>query len=898
MAGFDLERAIEDWKISLWKHPGLEPGYVEELEGNLRDRIDEYLEDGHPEKEAFNMALEKSSENPEVLANEYYKARSSSLKKPPWNRRTFLLPYLPTNFKIALRNLLKRKVYAVLNILGLATGISVSFLLWLYIEDQSSYDRHFPFADRIYRVCTEDDINNEKVIDSNAAFPVAATLKADYPEVLESTLIRRIDRVATLKNGKRFFATKDAFVTEPDFFGVFNIEFLHGDPTTALSHPFEVVISESYAKRLFDSTNVIGKIIQWSGELQPIDVKITGVMKDLDKHSHLPLEILLNSGTYFGDREKKAWNLHRAYTYIRLNELNDIEGLRNKMPEFNKKYLELLNTDPRTRTKTNGFIFQPLTSIYLDPEYNWEPYPHRSRINLEITKIGIIFLLLIACINYVNLSTALAAERAKEVGIRKTLGSSDYHLFIQFVSESITVSVAAGILALVLSIPLLPYFSEITLVKFDLETLFQFRNIVTLFALSVIIGMVAGLYPAIYLSSFLPNVAGKGMTSTRDRSEWLRKLLVTLQYVISSVLLIGILIVWSQTKYIKNKSMGFNKENLIQISVPDDEKSLKNVEPFINEIRNRTDIIGVSMGEYDLYSNRNELQYEVEAPNGQTVAIHTQIMTADDNFVNTIGAQIVKGRNFDRSLDDIQTFLVNETAVKQYGWQDNELGLRLKFNDFFGNPVEWKSVGVVSDFLIGVSYQRPRPMVIKFDKKLRPSNNLIIGIKNQRFRESLQELGSVWEERFVGYPFDFQFVEENFNALYEKEEKFLSVLGGLCFLIVFIASLGVVGLIAFTTELKRKEIAIRKVNGARLEEVVAFLSKQFVLLLIVANVIAIPIAFYLVQEWLNNYEQRIDLSIWPFVMALFICIAFTALALLYHTMLAARDNPIEALRYE
>ncbi len=799
------------------------------------------------------------------------------------------------NVKVAFRNLAKRKIYSMLNGLGLALSIAISYLLWLYVQNQYSYDQHFKHADRIYRVGLEYGDDN-KVYDSFGDIPVAATLKADYEEVETATCLRRIGQQVTLTNQKRYITSGDIFASDPYFFGVFDAEFIAGSQETALLQPNSIVISESYALRLFDSTNVVGNIIQWSGERAPNNIKITGVIKDVNKHSHLPLKALVSFSSYYSEAELTDWARRKAYTYIKLNGANDIEALKDKIPFFIEKYLS------KRSIKTGqsiGLSFQPLTAIYLDPERLWEPYPHGNRANVQIVSLVILLLLLIACINYINLATALGIERAKEVGIKKTLGSSQFQLFAQFMLEAILLALLAGLLALLLSLSLLPFYTDITDIPMDLPTFFGIQNIVAILLISIIIGCLAGTYPAIYLSSLMPNLTLIDKFKGNDEGIWLRKLLITLQYAISSILIIGILIINAQTTYITSKDIGYSKENLIQVAVPDDHTTVANIRPFLDEVRTHASVKGASISEYDLHTYREQGDLPITNHEGLTTNVELQSFWAGRDFVKTIGATITRGKGFDQSLDEgNRFFLINEAAVKAYGWENHETELRWRYINNNGETIEWKSIGVVSDFILGASHQKQKPMIILFDNKSRSSSNLFLAIEKGGIMKSIDQIKESWMSYFPDHPFEFQFVEDNLNALYHQEEKFLSFLSILCFVIIFITSLGIIGLISFTTEMRRKEIAIRKVNGAHRKVIVLLLSKQFVLLLLIANMIATPIGYYFIKQWLANFEQRVDLTIWPSVLSIFICLIFTVLALLYHTMRAARENPIHALRYE
>ena len=373
MAAFDLEEAIASWKRSLNKQQGLEPGFIEEIESNLRDRIDDMLEEGMEEAAAFDAAVEKTMPQPEVLATEYHKAQSLSNRKPPWERKPGLFSKAPMHFKVAIRNLKKRKAYAVLNVMGLAISISLSFLIALYVQDQRSYDRHFANADRIYRVLYDNVIEGETdaIPQADVGQPVGPTLVADYPEVVDVGRIRRIGQVTKLVTEKLEMNTEDIFVADERFLEVFQTPFIAGDPDTALDEPNTIVITASLALRLFDRVDVVGQTITYSSVMPPMDVKITGVMKDHEHNTHMPYQGMVSYSTYFHESDLSNW-LRKSYTFIVLNEQNDIGALEAKMPEFKHKYLDA----PFEKFSIDANLaFQPLTDIYLGEEDLGSPYP-------------------------------------------------------------------------------------------------------------------------------------------------------------------------------------------------------------------------------------------------------------------------------------------------------------------------------------------------------------------------------------------------------------------------------------------------------------------------------------------------------------------------------------------
>lgn len=895
MKEFNLERAIAKWAKALHRQQGLEPGFIEELEANLRDRIDDFIEDGLDDRKAFELASEKTLPDPEHLADEYFIARTAGNKTPPWRKKASILSKMPMHFKIGVRNLAKRRVYSILNVSGLAISICVSFLIWLYVQEQRSYDEHFENADRIYRVIYDVDYEDVKAAQADVGQPVGPTLKADYPEVTEVARLRRIGGTNTLASPDNSIESADFFVADDQFFNVFSVELSSGNPETALTQPNTVVISEKLAMKFFGRTDVVGSTLKYSGLRPPMDVMITGVMKDLDKHTHLPLQALISYGTYFLDSDLSNW-LRKSYTYVMLDDQNNIESLRAKIPDFNRRYLD----DVFEKIHAQGnLLFQPLTDIYLDDDYLGEPYPHGNHQNLKILTAVMIFLLVMACINYVNLATARSVDRAVEVGLRKTLGSSRLSLFGQFLSESILLALFSGMLSIAISIPLLSYYSEVTGSDLDVGSFLVPGNIASILLVSLIIGFLSGLYPSIYLTSFTPKTILKGKFASSKKGAMLRKVLIISQYVLSSVLITWILTVTAQIKYMKNKEVGFDKEGLIELTIPDDQTAMNNIDLFIQQVNALPHVRAAAKTKEDLSTYYAVGAQRMEGPDKLPVNTNMSAISVGYDFISTIGANIVKGRGFDRTVPDEKAVMINEAAAKEYGWEGRELEVNYLGTDREGKVTgKWKVVGVVSDFKFGESYVEKGPMIIYLDNRTIPESNLLIGVDSEHLEATLLEIIPIWEELFDVFPFEIQLMKEKLDALYWREETFLNLLTIVCAIVVFITSLGIVGLISFTTEMRRKEMALRKVVGASIKTIMSLLSGQFVILLFVASLVAVPLGYYITDQWLMNFPLHINFSILPFLLTMGCCLIFTLLALVYHTLQAARSNPIDALRAE
>ncbi len=800
---------------------------------------------------------------------------------------------------ITIRSLMKRKVYTVLNILGLATSIAFAFLLWLYVKDQRSYDRHFANAQRIYRINADFNMNGKRDIYSNAPRPIGPTLKADYPQIAAFARMYGMGGLSThtcfLEVDKKRVKTTEIFVADSSVFQIFERVFVEGDPATALSEPNSIVLTESLAVKLFGSEPAFGQslIVQSS---RPKTVKVTGVVRDELRNSHIPIEAYISWSTYPYQYEMTQWYGAHTYTYILLNESNNIQALRQKVPEFYEKHMK------ETFENANGtadLMFQPLTDIHLSKEYVWEPNPHGSETNVEALSLVIVFLLVYAVINYVNLATARAVERAAEVGLRKVLGSPRRFLVYQFIAEAVLLAGFSGVFALLLCSVLLPYFNQLADLQLSLLVLLDLKNVLYVLALSVSIGLFAGLYPAFYLSSLNSLRVLKGKFASSAKGELLRKLLVTSQYIIASVLIASILFVGRQTHYIKNRDIGFDRENIVAVRIPADTNVSRRIKPFVDGLRNMPTVAGVTNTYYELEKEANQFTPTLENADGTTFRTGADLITVDPHFLETIGVQLVAGRNFlqGSEAEEDRSILINEMAVKKFGWEENPLGGKyVGYPDSEGKVTKYQVAGVVKDFSLGVSYQTINPLIIFLNNE--GGSTLYIRAAAHQGLNALAAAERKWNDLYPGYGFEVYWLNESLEALYQKEEKFLGLLAAFSFVILFIASLGIFGLISYTTQLRRKEIAIRKVLGSPARSIVMLLSKKFAILLLLANSVALPLTYYLVEMWLDNFSYRIDITAGPFAISVFVCAFFTALSLLYHTMQAVWANPVNALSYE
>ncbi len=876
-----MKRKSSPPKLGLWL---LRKIYDDDL---FEDISGDFLEVYHDNVEAKG----KFYASFHYLKDTFLSFRNIDLKKKKHSSSDNPYPMLKNLLVIAVRSLTKRMSYSVLNIAGLATGMAFAFLLWIYISHQHSYDRHFTNARNIYRVNIDCNMNGKRDVYSNVPQPVARALKNDYPFIEETLRVGLTNHTGVIEYEGKRIKSEELLIAEASIFQFFDREFFSGIAHQALIEPNSIVISESLAYKIFGSLDVIGKTVLFPQEKKIL--KVTGVMKDEFRPSHLPMEAVISWAT-FPEYELDWWYGAHTYTYISLTEGSSVKNLSDQMPSFFTKYMKPTFDE---FSGTGRIFFQPLTDIYLSEEYVWEPYPHGSRGNVMALSLVAAFLIVFAIINYINMATARAVERAAEVGIRKVLGSTRSFLWLQFFSESMILALFSGVIALALSWTLLPYFNHLTDLSLSSRSFFEWKNVAMLSFLAAAIGLFAGMFPAFYLSSVEALKIVKGRFASSGQGEFLRKALVTTQFLIAALLIAGIWIVYQQIGFIKSKEIGFEKENLVNIRIPEDSSLEQGLPFFINEVKRLPEVVSATLTNVDMHKEANSFSPVLRNEDGSTFRMGADLIQVDADFIETIGASIIEGRNFRENsrAEQESAVLINEAAAKKFGW--SEKALEGTFAGWtFEEPANRKVIGVVKDFHLGVSYQLVHPTIILLSYG--GGSNLYLRIQGDEIRRTISRIETNWSKSFPNHKMEFSFVDENLASLYHREQKFLSLLAALCVIILFIASLGVIGLISYTTLQKRKEIAIRKVLGSSFQSILTLLSGKFIRLLLIANLMALPLSWYLLQLWLNNFAYRIEISPIPFVIAFFSCLVFTACSLLFHTVRAAKRNPIDALKYE
>lgn len=793
-------------------------------------------------------------------------------------------------FKIALRNVLKEKTYSAINILGLTIGITCSMFLLMYIKDELSFDRYHENADNIYRVVSNIKETDNAFTWAVAQIPLADELRDNYPEVKNAVRFFAIGR-PLMKNGDKQFYEGDFYLADSTVFDMFTYAFIDGDPATALDQPFSLVVTESIARKYFGSTEALGQALQnQEGET----FKITGVIKDVPLNSHFRFDALLSRNTR--PDYQAGWGNFGVFTYIQLPPGYDLSKMYASFETINK---EKINPIFEKYGITISYALQKITDIHLHSKIQDEAEAGGDISYIYIFGVVAAFMILIACINYMNLATARSANRAREVGIRKVMGSQRNQLILQFLTESVVITFIALGVSLAAIYLLLPQFNVLASKSLPFAYILQPDILLSLLGVVVFAGIVGGSYPAFYLSGFNPVAVLKGKLSAKGGSVMFRRFLVVLQFAISIFMLISTLIVFDQLTFLRNKDLGFSKAQIVRfdLSGPDLAKRV-----LVLEERMRQNAVVERAG--TAYSSPGEgiskVIFQVEDNEGKMLERGVDFFSADYDFVSTLGMHIVAGRDFSRDIpgDTIYGALVNEAMVRRMSWS-NPLGKKfiIKGGGPNGTDAERRVVGVVKDYNQNSLYDPIEPLMIV----LAPRNRyLFVKTRVGDTRETLASLEKTWREVNPNSPFEYRFLDEDYDSQYRADEKRSQIFTAFSGLTIAIACLGLLGLAAFTTEQRYKEIGVRKVIGASVQGLVVLVSKEFFLLVGIGTLIAFPFAWYFTTSWLQNFAYRIDLAgEWlTFVASAVLAFLITLLTVGYHVVRAASANPVKALRDE
>lgn len=791
-----------------------------------------------------------------------------------------------TNYlKIALRTLRKKPFYTGINILGLAIGMAACLLISLYVLDELSYDRFHEQADRIYRVTTETNFNGRKKGSASTNHHVAEVIDDEIPEVEVTTRVQQSGGRIIQRNDRRY-AGQRTIAVDSNFFSFFTFPLIEGNPATALDDPASVVLTEDLAQSLFNrSVDVVGETIEVGEQIY----RVSGVAKNPPTNAHFHFDLIKRFEPWVSNQV--SWgNINSALsTYFLLAENATVDEVPRKIREVGMKYNPRLQEAINTGNFDVNFFAQPLTRIHLHSHLDMELEGNSDIRYVYIFSAIALFILVIAVINFVNLSTARSADRAKEVGVRKTLGSARGSLIGQFLTESTIVSLMAMLLALGFTEAFRRPFNTLASKSLTLGITENSSLWLTILIIALGVGVLAGLYPALYLTRFEPIAVLRGRLATGSKGRRFRNVLVVFQFATTIGLIVCTGLVYQQLRYMQNKSLGYTKDNIILLP----NRLGKSYDAFSNEIRSYPQVLSTAVSQqspHQITNGQGGLQVR-----GQDEDQMYQLnrLLADHDFLTTFDITLKEGRNFSEKLvSDTAAMILNEAAVQRMGI-DNPLQTQIRRNR------QWYQViGVVKDFHFQSLHNPITPLFIVLDPDRSDYHTLAIRVSGQEITRTLARLRGTWSKYVANAPFDYSFLDQDYDALYRAESRLGKVFGIFTGLAIFVACLGLLALAAFLAEQRTKEIGIRKVLGASVQSIVLLLSKGFTVLVLVAFVIAVPLAYYAMRSWLSDFAYRIDISVWPFLLAGGVALLIAWLTVSYQSIKAALANPVDALRDE
>ncbi len=797
--------------------------------------------------------------------------------------------------KIALRNLKKNAVYSSINIAGLAAGMACCILITLYVLHELGYDKFHQRAERIFRVRLNLDLNGVLYQEPSIPFPAAEALARDFPEVERAMRFYRNDDFPLIEIGDRKFIEERFFFADAAVFEMFDFPLRKGEAKTVFSEPNSVVLSEDMARKYFGEADPLGQTLRYQKQ---VDLKVTGVAKNVPHNAHFkfdflaPLQFQLNlwesqSGP---SGRHNQWFWTGAWTYLLLPDAHAAQSLAAKFPAFVTKYF------PDRIKGGLTLSLQPLTSIHLHSRLDNEIQPNSHILYVYIFSAIALLILVIACINFVNLSTAQSGTRAKEVGVRKVVGAEKSQLVGQMLGESIIAGLAAMLLAAGIVELLLPAFNRLTERQLEIGLLGNWTGLLLILGLALLVGTLSGLYPAFFLSRFNPVNIFKRTPAVSGGNETFRKVLVVAQFAISIVLIIGLGAVHRQLHFLQQKSLGFDKEQVLFVKA----RPAVNVkfEAFRTELLKDPGILGVA-GTSNI-PGQGAFGYRF-VPEGGSVdkPAMLPLLLVDYDFLETAGIKIKQGRGMARTSpsDQAEAFLLNEKAAASLGWKDDAVGKKMQLFAPGTNQIGKSGyvVGVIQDYHFESLHHEIKPLVLTYANWY---DYYAVKIGAGNFAERLATLESTWKTFSPDWPLEYSFLDRKLEQLYGGEQKLAQAVNYFTIIAVILACLGLFGLSSFAAERRTKEIGIRKVLGASVASIVSLLSSDFIKLVLLANLIAWPVGWYAMHKWLQGFAYRANLDGWTFVLASAGALGIALLTVSFQAIKAAVANPVEALRYE
>ncbi len=888
---FDRDKAIAAWRRTLEYNRTFTADDLDELEQHVRDQVATLQAQGLSDKEAFRRTMREMGS---------YLEAEAEYRKVYWGKRrrqrelldelTWRVSMLKNYLKIALRNARRHPGYTFINVAGLAVGIACCCFIFLYVQHEFSYDQYHTNAESIVRIAEDLKTSSETLYQATSSPPMGAAFVEDFPEVLAKVRFRRTSSLFQVQD--RRFQEDNLFFADSSVFDVFSFDLLAGDPKTALANPFTMVLTETVARKYFEDESPLGQTLT---DENGNAFTITGVLAEIPHNSHFTFDGLLSFTTWetFNPDTGNAWYWNSFYTYLLLQEGYDKIQLEAKIPDFIERRIG-------EQARQIGMAYEqlpliPLTDIHLTSHRTWELATNGNRPYLYIFSAVAVFILLIACVNFMNLATARAAERAKEVGLRKVVGAQRAQLAGQFLSESFLMTVLAMMLALGLCGLLMPVFNSLTEKSLALGSLLQGTNAALLVGVVLLVGVIAGGYPALVLSGFRPVRVLKGQFRSSDRGTSLRKGLVVFQFATSMILIVGTAVVMQQLSYLQDQNLGFTQEQMLVINYNYDEDVQQHAEAIKQAFLTHPGVVGAAISYTTPGSEPTNLVTKVEVAEGEVREANLNYYPVGLDFIDTYGLEMLAGRSFSRDFppDTLESVVINEAMLAHFGWATPEAALEKTFTR---GRREMKVIGVVKDFHYLSLHEHVQPLGLFIGPDW--TRYLSLRLRTDYLQQTMANIEQQWQELAPQRPFDSFFLDDHFNRQYRAEERFASLFRYFAGLAILIACLGLFGLASFTAQQRTKEIGVRKVLGATVPTIVGLLSMDFVRLVGIAFVVAAPMAYFALDRWLADFAYHIELSAWTFLLAGLIGLLVALLTVSYQSIKAALADPVKSLRYE
>jgi putative ABC transport system permease protein len=804
--------------------------------------------------------------------------------------------------KIAIRNMLRSKAYSVINVLGLAIGMAATIIILLFVQNEMSYDKYHENSDRIYRVSRAwlNEDGEESLHLGQVAPPFGPLLKSDFDGIIEQSA-RIMSMSFLVKAGDKAIEEDNIYFADAEVFKVFSWNVLEGDLSTALDLPNSIVITESTAKKYFAEKSPIGETMSLGTQFlpQPIEVKVTAVIEDIPENTHFHADFFAPMApveAFYGGRENFMSNYgsNNFATYLLLKEGYPYQQLQDSLGSFIDKHFGL-NSSGELPSVNNKLKLWPLTSIHLNSHLDSELEANGDIAYVYLYTIVALFILIIACINFINLATARSAKRAREVGMRKVMGAYRSMLIKQFITESLVFAILSLVIAVLMVYSVLPWFNDFSQKQLSLNFIDNQFLVLIVLGITIITGFIAGSYPAFYLSAFKPVDTLKGEMISGNAKFNLRSALVVFQFALSIVLLIGVGVVNDQLEYVKSKDLGFDDHRVLVL--PTSQKIINEYESVKTTLLQHAGISKVALASripsgrlLDSQGAAAEVDDEMKQLTFRIADIHT-----DHDYFKTLDAPIIAGRDFDRDLasDSLEAFVLNESSVRTIGWKSNDEAVGKKFN--YGGRQGYV-IGVVKDFHFESLHQEIAPMVFLITSGR--SRRILVKLEDDKVDETMSYLQEQWAFMRPGYPFSSFFIDARFDEQYANEDRLAQLVTYFSGFAVIIGMLGLFGLASFTAEQRFKEIGIRKVLGASIGEILMLLTKGFTVLVFIGFIIAVPISYFLMNKWLATFAYHGSVSWVTIIIAGMIAILLAWITVGFQTFKAARSNPIDSIQYE